>query len=163
MTVGSEDNSFAVTAAGELFTWGDRTYERLGHGDTATQVVPMRVAALQGQWVVAVSAGLQHTDAVTRHGIVFGWGLEEGLGLDTAESTVSISGVKLPINTMRPASAPAPALRTSALNAIGGAVIVTTASRLRFDTGGPNARTRVASYSEITYYSGNSLYIRNAK
>ena len=38
--------SCAVAAAGELFTWGSGRDGRLGHGDTADQLAPRRVAAL---------------------------------------------------------------------------------------------------------------------
>jgi hypothetical protein len=51
----------------------------------------MRVEAFQGEWVVAVSADILHT--VTRGGSVFGWGVEEGLGLPDTDMTISEGGV----------------------------------------------------------------------
>jgi len=71
----------AVTASGELYTWGTGDTGRLGHGDDVNQPVPKLVEALQDACVVAVSAGLDHTLAVTRDGGVFGWGRAGWLGL----------------------------------------------------------------------------------
>ena len=74
-------DSYSVTAAGELFTWGGGQDERLGHGDTAAHLGRRRVEALKGHWVAAVSVGTSHTIAVTRGGSVFGWGRAAALGL----------------------------------------------------------------------------------
>lgn len=43
--------------------------------------IPLRVEALQGEWVVAVSIGHLHTFAIMRGGSVFGWGHVAALGL----------------------------------------------------------------------------------
>jgi alpha-tubulin suppressor-like RCC1 family protein len=67
--------SGAVTAAGELFTWGYGGGGELGYGDFIDQVVPRRVEALRDACVVAVAA------ARTRDGSVFGWGLIVELGM----------------------------------------------------------------------------------
>ena len=73
--------SCAVTAAGQLYTWGSGDQGRLGHGDATAQFEPERVEALQDEWVVAASAGIKHTIAVTRDCRVFSWGATDGLGL----------------------------------------------------------------------------------
>ena len=80
--------SCAVTAAGELYTWGSGVRGRLGHGDTAGQLAPKRVEALQDERVVAISPASCHTVVVTFTGSVFGWGEAEGLGLPEAAITV---------------------------------------------------------------------------
>ena len=77
----SDDTSFAVTTAGELYSWGDGRFGKLGHGDTDDQLAPKRVDALLGERVSVVSSGCKHTIAVSRDGSVFGWGKAEGLGL----------------------------------------------------------------------------------
>lgn len=74
----------AVTTAGELYTWGCGYCGQLGHGDTASQLVPMRVDALRDEWVVAVSLAEFRMIAVTRDGSVLGWGMRTGLGLPEA-------------------------------------------------------------------------------
>ena len=88
-----ENYSCAVTVAGELFTWGKGRAGKLGQCYTADQRVPRRVEALQGVWVVAVSAGAQHTIAVTHGGSVYGWGTAEGLGLpENADGSENADG-----------------------------------------------------------------------
>ena len=80
-------SSCAVTAAGELFTWGDDGRDgQLGLGDKGAQLLPNRVEVLQGEWVIAVSAGVAHTVAVKRGGSVFSWGKAQALGLQDAAS-----------------------------------------------------------------------------
>ena len=51
----------------------------LGHGDEQNQLLPKKVDALAGQRVVAVSAGLGHSFAITADGDVWSWG-EGGFG-----------------------------------------------------------------------------------
>ncbi len=79
--------SCAVTAAGELYTWGSGYRRRLGHGDSADQVAPKRVEAPRDEWLVAVALGLYHTIVATRDGSVFGWGVGGGLCLSEAAAS----------------------------------------------------------------------------
>lgn len=37
---GSDGHTLAVTAEGEVFSWGDGDYGKLGHGNSATQKYP---------------------------------------------------------------------------------------------------------------------------
>ena len=46
----------------------------LGHGDEQSQLLPKKVEALAGQRVVAVSAGGEHSLAITADSAVFTWG-----------------------------------------------------------------------------------------
>lgn len=63
------------TVAGELCTWGSGVDARLGHGDCVDQFAPKCVEALRGELIVAVSAGMLSTIAVSTHDCgVFGWG-----------------------------------------------------------------------------------------
>lgn len=41
-------HSAAITASGELYTWGKGRYGRLGHGDSDDQLKPKLVEALLG-------------------------------------------------------------------------------------------------------------------
>jgi len=54
-------HTMAVTDAGELFTWGDGRFGKLGHGDDNHKFVPTLVEGLRGQRVVGVAGGLCHT------------------------------------------------------------------------------------------------------
>ncbi|XP_011304625.1 E3 ubiquitin-protein ligase HERC2 [Fopius arisanus] len=68
--------SAAVTATGELYTWGRGNYGRLGNGNCDDVMVPTLVTALNGHVVVYVACGSgdSQTLCVTASGIVFSWG-----------------------------------------------------------------------------------------
>lgn len=62
-----------VTESGALLTVGDGKYGRLGHGDAASQPVPLEVDGFPSR-VVQVAAGTYHTAALTANGEVYTWG-----------------------------------------------------------------------------------------
>ncbi|RMC06696.1 hypothetical protein DUI87_16137 [Hirundo rustica rustica] len=68
--------SAAITAEGELYTWGRGNYGRLGHGSSEDQTIPMLVTGLKGLKVIDVSCGSgdAQTLAVTENGQVWSWG-----------------------------------------------------------------------------------------
>uniref|UniRef100_A0A182IU73 HECT-type E3 ubiquitin transferase n=1 Tax=Anopheles atroparvus TaxID=41427 RepID=A0A182IU73_ANOAO len=68
--------SAAITATGELYTWGRGTYGRLGHGNSEDKHVPTLVTALKSHRVVHVALGCgdAHSLCVTETGDVFAWG-----------------------------------------------------------------------------------------
>uniref|UniRef100_A0A669B1P6 E3 ubiquitin-protein ligase HERC2 n=1 Tax=Oreochromis niloticus TaxID=8128 RepID=A0A669B1P6_ORENI len=68
--------SAAITADGELYTWGRGNYGRLGHGSSEDQTTPMVVTAFKGLKVVDVACGSgdAQTLAVTENGQVWSWG-----------------------------------------------------------------------------------------
>ena len=70
-------HSLALTADGAVWSWGRGTYGRLGHGDEQDELLPKKVEAFAGQRVVAVSAAIFHSLAVTADGAVFTWGKGE--------------------------------------------------------------------------------------
>jgi E3 ubiquitin-protein ligase HERC2 len=63
--------SAAVTASGELYTWGRGNYGRLGHGGSEDHCMPNLVTALKGHKVidVALGSGDAQTIAVTDTGL----------------------------------------------------------------------------------------------
>ena len=67
-------HSLTLTADGSVWSWGNGSYGRLGHGDEQRQWQPKKVEALAGQRVVAVSAGGDHSLALTADGAVWSWG-----------------------------------------------------------------------------------------
>ncbi|XP_052796353.1 E3 ubiquitin-protein ligase HERC2-like isoform X2 [Mya arenaria] len=68
--------SGAITAGGELFTWGRGNYGRLGLGGSEDQTVPNLVTALKGHRVIDVACGSGDAQslAVTDTGAVYSWG-----------------------------------------------------------------------------------------
>ncbi|MGH0184836.1 UNVERIFIED_CONTAM: hypothetical protein FKN15_017450 [Acipenser sinensis] len=72
---GSDGHTMAVTVEGEVFSWGDGDYGKLGHGNSATQKYPKLIQGpLLGKVVVCVSAGYRHSAAVTSDGELYTWG-----------------------------------------------------------------------------------------
>ncbi len=49
--------STAVTANGELYTWGRGNYGRLGHGSSEDSTYPSLVTALKGHRVIDIACG----------------------------------------------------------------------------------------------------------
>ena len=86
-------HSLATTADGALWSWGDGSYGKLGHGRFyefpkgtyevcvlghsahMDQLLPKKIEALAGQRVVAVSASPIHNLAITADGAFWSWGL----------------------------------------------------------------------------------------
>uniref|UniRef100_A0A4W3J8I3 HECT-type E3 ubiquitin transferase n=1 Tax=Callorhinchus milii TaxID=7868 RepID=A0A4W3J8I3_CALMI len=72
---GSDGHTLAVTTEGDVFSWGDGDYGKLGHGNSATQKYPKLIQGpLLGKIVVCVSAGYRHSAAVTSDGELYTWG-----------------------------------------------------------------------------------------
>ena len=67
-------HNLVLTAGGAVWSWGGGEHGRLGHGDEQDQWQPKKVEALAGQRVVAVSANLGHSLALTADGAVWSWG-----------------------------------------------------------------------------------------
>lgn len=69
-------HSAAITASGELYTWGKGRYGRLGHGDSENQLKPKLVEALLGNRVfdVACGSGDAQTLCITEDDNVWSWG-----------------------------------------------------------------------------------------
>jgi len=67
-------HSLALAADGAVWSWGWGSSGQLGHGDQQNQQQPKKIEALAGQRVVAVSAGGDHSLALTADGAVWSWG-----------------------------------------------------------------------------------------
>ncbi|KAL6610595.1 hypothetical protein ACP70R_040564 [Stipagrostis hirtigluma subsp. patula] len=72
-----EFHTCAVTASGDLYTWGDGYYNAglLGHGFGASHCLPKRVSgSLEGLQVLSVACGSWHSALITSSGKVFTFG-----------------------------------------------------------------------------------------
>ena len=64
----------ALAASGAVWSWGEGVLDALGHGDDQDQWQPTKVEALAEQRIIAVSAGREHSLALTGSGAVWSWG-----------------------------------------------------------------------------------------
>ncbi|XP_015606913.1 E3 ubiquitin-protein ligase HERC2 isoform X2 [Cephus cinctus] len=82
--------SAALTAYGEVYTWGKGDSYRLGHGNEEHVRYPKIVEALKGKKVIDLSAGNMHVLALTEDQLVYGWGRNDYGRIDSSlESTVT--------------------------------------------------------------------------
>ena len=99
-----ERHSVALSSTGEIYTWGENFQGQLGDGTrTEDRTVPVQLTrseAIAGVSFSAISAGEEHTLALSDDGRVFGWGSNSngqlGDGTTTRRTTavaVTTSGV----------------------------------------------------------------------
>jgi alpha-tubulin suppressor-like RCC1 family protein len=86
-------HSAAVLADGTLRTWGANTYGQLGNNSLALQSSAPASVAISGKKVASVSAGSDHTLALTTDGQVWAWGLNTSAQLALDPNRIALSRV----------------------------------------------------------------------
>jgi hypothetical protein len=72
-----KSHNLAVTSDGAVFSWGDGSFGKLGHGEPVHLDAPTRIGALAGVQVVQVAAGRRHSLAVSNDGRAYCWGFAD--------------------------------------------------------------------------------------
>ncbi|MGH7585473.1 MAG: hypothetical protein ACREMH_04435 [Gemmatimonadales bacterium] len=68
------EHNCALTAVGAIYCWGDNTWGQLGEGTLGDQAAPTLIQTPAGAEFSWVSAGENHTCAVTTLGVAYCWG-----------------------------------------------------------------------------------------
>ena len=93
--------SMALTASGDLYTWGKRTFGVLGHGGGGEHLAVPRVVDGIGGAVTGMAGGGMHSLVTTAEGrvLVFGYGprgmLGLGAGVISAPTPTAIDGITM--------------------------------------------------------------------
>jgi len=89
------EHSLALTAAGHLLAWGFNALGELGTGSTTRSLLPVRVRLPRGTLVKAVSAGCDHSLALTSTGQVFAWGYNQNGQVGNGTNTDQLTPVRV--------------------------------------------------------------------
>jgi alpha-tubulin suppressor-like RCC1 family protein len=85
-----EQHTIILTVDGEVLTFGVGEYGRLGSGSSSDINIPTSVNALENEEIVQVSAGSNHSLALSSTGKVFSWGRNDMGQLGHADSLIDI-------------------------------------------------------------------------
>ena len=95
VSAGAWAQSFAISAEGEVYSWGLNNYAALGHGDDDKRCLPTRVEALRGVRVRHLAASLSHAIAVAYDGAwCWGSGAHGMVGLEGSPGDACVGLVR---------------------------------------------------------------------
>jgi len=69
-----DDHALAQSAEGQVYSWGEGSFGRLGHNSIESQPLPKIISGLNRRRVKQVACGAAHSLALTVNGSVWAWG-----------------------------------------------------------------------------------------
>ncbi|KAG3178690.1 hypothetical protein PC128_g16293 [Phytophthora cactorum] len=91
-------HNLALSASGDVFSWGNGVDGQLGHGIAVSEWVPRQLEFFKNLPISAISCGTSHSMAVSRTGVVYTWGrgadgqlginVEDDLTIDIVDKSV---------------------------------------------------------------------------
>ncbi|KAM4602289.1 RCC1 and BTB domain-containing protein 1 isoform 3-T4 [Polymixia lowei] len=88
-----QTSSMAVVDNGEVYGWGYNGNGQLGVGNNGNQLIPCRLAALQGLCIQQIVSGYSHCLALTDEGLLYAWGANTYGQLGTGNKSNQLSPV----------------------------------------------------------------------
>lgn len=98
ITAGS-DHSCVLDVDGQAYCWGQNSYAQLGDGTTIDKLTPVAVSMPNGVSFKSISAGYNHTLALSSDGQAWAWGFNENGQLGDG----TLSSIFVPVQVMMPA------------------------------------------------------------
>jgi alpha-tubulin suppressor-like RCC1 family protein len=90
-----ESHTVLLSASWHVFTVGDGTRGKLGHGNERSQLTPRRMEALMGLKIASVATGHNHTLLITETGLLYGCGANSHGQLGMGDRVDRLSPVRL--------------------------------------------------------------------
>jgi E3 ubiquitin-protein ligase HERC2 len=84
------DHCLALDNMGQVRSWGSGQNGKLGRGNEESVAVPSIIKTLRGVCVISISAGCEHSAAITDEGLVYTWGHGDGKNLYVLYVYISI-------------------------------------------------------------------------
>ncbi|KAM9333946.1 RCC1 and BTB domain-containing protein 1 isoform 3-T3 [Symphorus nematophorus] len=90
-----QTSSMAVINNGEVYGWGYNGNGQLGIGNNGNQLMPCRLAALQGLCIQQIVSGYGHCLALTDEGLLYAWGSNTYGQLGTGNKSNHLTPVQI--------------------------------------------------------------------
>lgn len=91
-----------LTSGGAVYCWGNNSSGQLGNGDSSVQASTSPLLVTGGLVFQSIGAGDNHTCAVSTVGVAYCWGSNLGLGLGSADTTISRSFAPVTVSVPSP-------------------------------------------------------------
>jgi len=92
------NNNVAISASGELYTWGEGSEGALGHGGTRDEYYPKKIDSIKDKKFVLSAAGFKFSAALTDDGVLYTWGVSSSGQLGHGDKKNMVTPTPVPLN-----------------------------------------------------------------